>query len=280
MNIRKHPDGTRVASVIPADRIRRWRGFEGRERDVLVATYPKAGSSWLLTLVTELLGQAPSPSIPLDQAVCWWERDCISELESPLEDNAVRVFKTHLPGRYWSKFRGRIIVLIRDPRDTAVSYFHHALSKRCLGFRGTWNEFFNRFVNGEVEGGAWGHHVAESLRFAQRSRTLVASFEDFLCDAADFIDRVATFLQVGYDQEGRSSARARTDFGWMASKSWINVPWCPLTRDGSPHLRRGDAGQWHELMSASQESELALAIATAWATSPSQLRVALNKRLR
>ena len=64
-----------------------------------------------------------------------------------------RVFKTHLPYGLVPKPRDqatkpRYIYVMRNPKDTAVSYFHHNAGFP-RGANVSWDEFFELFMKGE-----------------------------------------------------------------------------------------------------------------------------------
>jgi hypothetical protein len=50
-----------------------------------------------------------------------------------------------------------LATIARNGKDVAVSFFHFSRSHH--GFRGTFDEFFDRFMWGRVEWGSWFKHV-------------------------------------------------------------------------------------------------------------------------
>ncbi len=68
-----------------------------------------------------------------------------------------RIFKTHAA---WADLpvagctahapppEARILVVVRDPRDVMVSLFYHSRSIKGISYAGTWDEWFEAFVNG------------------------------------------------------------------------------------------------------------------------------------
>ena len=78
-----------------------------------------------------------------------------------------RMFKSHSPyfmmaGGEPATSSARYIYLARNPKDTAVSFYHHTKSYELLrGCDADWDGFFERFVSGEVEYGSWFEHVLQ-----------------------------------------------------------------------------------------------------------------------
>jgi len=60
-----------------------------------------------------------------------------------------RLIKTHLPYGFLPSNvdEGKIIYVVRNPKDTVVSYYHFARMSTILGFIGTFQEFKERFLS-------------------------------------------------------------------------------------------------------------------------------------
>lgn len=73
------------------------------------------------------------------------EIDALNKLESP------RHIKCHLPMGFlpesiW-KVNPKIIYVIRNPKDAAISYFHHM--KNIRGFKGSMSDFLYLYISGQ-----------------------------------------------------------------------------------------------------------------------------------
>ena len=66
-----------------------------------------------------------------------------------------------MPGGEPERSIAKYIYVARNPKDTAVSLYHHAHSMKLYRFNGDWNTFFELFVAGKVNGGVWFKHVLE-----------------------------------------------------------------------------------------------------------------------
>ncbi len=72
--------------------------------------------------------------------------------------------QTHLsydtfPGTEPVKTPTKFICVARNPKDVAVSYYYHTLGFEMYEYDGDWNDFFERFISGEVGDGDWFDHV-------------------------------------------------------------------------------------------------------------------------
>ena len=85
------------------------------------------------------------PKEQLDLPICFAEEDYLSNLPSP------RVMHSHAPLRMLSddvrNKRGKIIALVRDPRDVCVSFWHfmQKFTSKNIPF----DIFLEKFMNGK-----------------------------------------------------------------------------------------------------------------------------------
>ena len=111
----------------------RWRAFRPRPDDIVVATYPKSGTTWMQRILSLLIFRSEQP-VALDRLFPWLEvnRRPIGEVMDELEaQEHRRSVKTHVPFDAIPKLEGvRFIHVARDGRDVSMSYHHH-----CAGFR-------------------------------------------------------------------------------------------------------------------------------------------------
>ncbi len=74
-----------------------------------------------------------------------------------------RYFKTHANVRDLPRGSANIknIIVTRNPKDTAVSLYHHAKGKPEFNFQGDFNAFLQIFLSGKAENGDWFDHVID-----------------------------------------------------------------------------------------------------------------------
>ena len=158
-------DGVPYLSYIPPESLAAVENLELRSDDVILVTYPKAGTTWLSQLACLLLGKEVK-DIRKDVPIV--------EFQYPgLEPNAVivesfaspRTISTHLRPQYFekplSKSSPKVIVLMRNPKDALVSYYHFYRANGPLGqFKGDFNEFFELHKENKVVYGDAIEHMA------------------------------------------------------------------------------------------------------------------------
>mmetsp|Transcript_38396 Transcript_38396/g.123128 ORF Transcript_38396/g.123128 Transcript_38396/m.123128 type:complete len:293 (-) Transcript_38396:191-1069(-) len=231
--------------------------FEGRDSDVWVCTFVKAGTTWTQQIVTLLLNGGQPGQQAYGEAVPWLEALCatteiLPEREAPgwtldrvRRAAGPRYFKSHarvdhLPGGG----KGKVIALARNPKDTAVSLFHHARSKPEFKFRGDFAAFLDVFLAGQAENGDWFAHVTEwhARAKADPARVLWLTYEDLVRDHRAAVKRIADFLGLDATDQIIDDTVEHSTITSMQANANI----------GLNHLRKGGVGRWRDTFTVSQ----------------------------
>ena len=234
--------------------------FETRPDDVFISSYPRSGTTltqWILYVLGH--DQEPEPD-HLTRVSPWFERSlAIGELTA--EDLArfpsPRVFKSHLP-REWLPDGARYIYVERDVLDVLISYFH--FYRAYLGFEGSLDDFYERFMAGRVQYGSWFEHVAGWRERASDPDLLIVRYEDLVRDKKASIERIAEFL--GWARDERRIERAVTESSFEAMKRRESVfdhaTALLLERGVSPEsfLRTGQTGEGTSALGEAQVREI------------------------
>ena len=246
--------------------------LEQRPDDVFVVSYPKAGTTWMLQIAHLLLNGADQGVLPLDRAVGWIERDGIERLRAL---PSPRIIKTHLPLSLLAPSEGRWIYVARNPKDLAVSYYYHARAKVDFDFLGTWDQFFDLFLRGQVEGGDWWEHTASGIVLASERPDNVLSvwYEEMRNAPLLTIRRLASFLGLSTDGDFLQDVVRMSSLEYMQRSPLTNIRWTEERHGEAPHLRRGSLGGWRELFSPDQEA----AVEEKWSAKTTTFNVTIPK---
>ncbi|XP_061112774.1 cytosolic sulfotransferase 3-like [Conger conger] len=143
------------------------QNFQAKPDDILIATYPKAGTTWVSHMLDLLYFGKSSPkrgvSLPIFERVPFLEI-CISpptgvELADKMTTSP-RLIKTHLPVQlvpksFWEQ-KCRIVYVARNAKDNVVSYFHFDCMDSMQPEPGDWPSYLQKFQEGKCH--LSGHH--------------------------------------------------------------------------------------------------------------------------
>jgi len=213
--------------------------------DVFVVSYPKSGNTWARFLIANLL--KPTDEEVIDFHVCQRyvpevgkQDDIIQTLRRP------RTMKSHAP--FVAEYP-RLIYLVRDGRDTYVSYYFHQLRQLPQGT--TFGAFLKRRDHAPC---LWGEHVVSwALRDSLAAEMAVVKYEDLVRDSLGQLRRIADFLGLSVTEDRLQSAVQASSFQSMQR----------LERDrGRPFqdegpevfVRKGQPGNWKEFFGPEEKA--------------------------
>ena len=227
--------------------------------DTFLVSYPKSGNTWVRFLLANLIhpnetvGFAninrllPAPGV--------LSKRFLKSLPRP------RILKSHEP--FDARFR-KVIYLVRDPRDVAVSEYHFDLKKRYIAADITLEQFIKPFLAGETSSyGSWWEHVASWVGTRHGNpRFLLARYEDLLADPIGETAKIAEFLGIAADTERIKSAVERSSADRMRklekedADKWTGTK---NTRQEIPFVRSAKSGGWKESLPPHSVEEIEVA---------------------
>nr|XP_042712228.1 sulfotransferase 1 family member D1-like isoform X2 [Chrysemys picta bellii] len=197
--------------------------FQARPDDLLISTYPKSGVAQLAKM--------PSP----------------------------RLVKTHLPVQllpdsFWEN-NCKIIYVARNAKDVAVSYYHFYQMAKMHPEPGTWDEFLEKFVTGEVAFGPWYDHVKGWWEKRKDKPILYLFYEDMKEDPKREIQKVLQFLGKDLKEDVVNKILHHTSFQEMQKNPTANYKMVSkdhMDHSVSPFMRKGIAGDWKNHFTVAQ----------------------------
>ena len=205
----------RMADFATPEGLARGRSFRLRPSDVLIATYPKAGTTLMQQIVHGLRTGGDMDFDEITEVVPWLElaHDLGLDLDAPQRAEP-RAFKTHFDWNEAPK-GGRTIFIARDPADSLVSFFHFfngwvfeqgsvPIEDFALGY----------VLHGSRSGRYWDHLVSWWPRRLDPD-TLWLCFEDIVADLPAAVVRVAQFLGLDADSEDIEIATRQASIDFM-----------------------------------------------------------------
>ncbi|XP_030639949.1 cytosolic sulfotransferase 3 isoform X1 [Chanos chanos] len=245
------------------------QNFQARPDDILIATYPKAGTTWVSYILDLLYFGKTCPerqtSLPIYMRVPFLEMTIPvlppgKELADKLPTSP-RLIKTHLPIQFvpksfWEQ-NSRVIYVARNAKDNAVSYFHFDRMNMAQPEPGDWNSFIKRFMEGKVVFGSWYDHVCGWWEKKQTYSNLhYMFFEDLVEDTGRELERLCSFLGLSTSVEEREQIRTGVQFDAMKKNKMTNYSTVSVMDfKVSPFMRKGKVGDWKNHFTVAQNEE-------------------------
>ena len=220
--------------------------------DVFLVGYFRSGSTWSRFLVGNLIQQDE----PVTFANVGRIVPLIYELPDRLLRRSRRVLKSHecFDPRY-----PRVVYIVRDPRDVAVSWYFYNLKVRVIPDGYSMDQFVDRFVASSVVDyadlvGSWEDHVLSWVRLrAGKPGFRLVRYEDLLADPAKELTDLAPFLGIDPTPEQVERAVRLSSGSHMQSlerkqsKQWVETK---RSRQDIPFVREAKSGGWRDKLSA------------------------------
>ncbi|KAM8933640.1 sulfotransferase 1 family member D1-like [Pelodytes ibericus] len=259
-------DGVLVAETI-AQNWQEIKAFQARPEDILIATYPKSGTTWVQEIVDlimnngdeEVCRRAPIyeriPFIDLMHAMKLGPEE-INEMPSP------RVLKTHLPVQlvpdsFWNH-NCKVIYVARNARDTVTSYYHFANILQIHPEPGTFEQYLEKFMKGEVGWGSWYDHVKGYWDWKAKHNILYLFFEDLKWKSLEEIRKVTKFLDKDLSEDVLKKIVHLSSFNQMKINPMANYSTFPkeiLDQSQKSFMRKGIVGDWKNHFTVQQSEQ-------------------------
>lgn len=243
------------------------RGVTVYPDDVFLVSYPRSGNTWTRFLLGNLLyPDAPVTFSNIESRIpeIYFNRDrVLRELPRPRMLKSHESFQPHYP---------HVIYVVRDPRDVAISFYHHNVKARNITDDYPLNSFVPRFIAGEFDQrfGSWRDNVLSwvSLR-GENPNFMMLRYEDMKRDAAGALLHVVAFLEHCSFRKIDSSPEALRQAIELSSPermrtlekeeaaNWVLTR---STRSDKPFVRTAKAGEWKSQLAP----ESVAAIESAW----------------
>ncbi|KAM6559709.1 cytosolic sulfotransferase 15-like [Cannabis sativa] len=238
--------------------------FVAREDDIVLASCPKSGTTWLKSLVFAIVkrnsikndshlftSSNPHDLIPFDMN---------EKFMSIIENMKPRLMATHipypsLPISIINYSNSKIVYICRNPLDLFVSdwYFNHkVLFGDDLGHEPSHlEEYFDMFCKGiHVFGPFWDHILGywkASLEIPHK--ILFLKYEDLKKDNIFFIRKIADFLGFPFSVEEENQRVPQEIEKWCSFEHLRNlevnkIGKRPSGASNSSFFRKGEIGDW------------------------------------
>lgn len=226
-----------------------------RDDDIFICTPAKSGTHWIQQILGFIMGGVTDSSVTSGPPGNFLEA---RSMEFHDKAPSPRVFFTHLPfsllPRDILEKRCKLIHCLRNPKDQAVSFFHHTKGIKLYEYDGKWENYLDLWLEGKVDFGSWFEYVLQFENAIDNHPGLpihVTYFEDIKENPVREIKRLCQFLNLNISDEVVHEITLRTEFNVMAENK-KKLPQPPLFKNGFSMLRKGQVGDWKNWFTVAQ----------------------------
>jgi hypothetical protein len=224
--------------------------------DVYLVSYPRSGNTWTRFLVANLLNpEDPATFTNIESRVAeiYFNPDhALRKLPRPRLLKSHEAFHPNYP---------RMICIVRDPRDVAVSFYHHNVKARNIPDTYPMDDFIPRFMRAEFDPwwGSWADNVMSWIKMREgRDTFLLLRYEDMKEDSPREVLKIARFLQkAGFNNIDASPEKVAQAVQLSSPERMRelekqdagNYAQLKQTRQDKPFVRSAQAGGWKSVLS-------------------------------
>uniref|UniRef100_A0A803WDA0 Sulfotransferase n=1 Tax=Ficedula albicollis TaxID=59894 RepID=A0A803WDA0_FICAL len=250
-------------TICSAEAFKALESFEARSDDVILAAYPKSGTNWLRRILIDLIaisqkktpgeegsGNAEKPEeIPYLEVGDPEKYERMTKLPSP-RFMATHLYPENLPT---SIFRNKvkILLLIRNPKDVATSFFHFSNGVAIFPSYETWDDFFTDFMSKKVAWGCYFEYLSEWNKHIDKENIMTITYEELKENRALGVKNIAAFFGIPLTEEELQLVVERSSFRSMKKKSEKTHGTI-----GSILFRKGGVRDWKNLFSEDQNEKM------------------------
>ncbi|KAH9504968.1 Sulfotransferase 6B1 [Bulinus truncatus] len=221
-----------------------------RNDDILLCSYPKAGCHWLF----EILYMMVNRSTKMSSAGKDFAGD-IDVMPNIFLDSipSRRILNSHLPygalPKEVSEKKIKKILLVRNPKDTVVSYYnHHSNCRHKSAYKGNFNDYFKLFMSGQLEFGNYFDYILDWNKILTNNNNnaiFLVSYEELKSDPLQVIRKIANFLNITIEESLAEKIIEACDLRLMKQKRM---------KENKPMMfyRKGIVGDWKNWLSDEQ----------------------------
>src|SRR3984893_6363746 len=163
--------------------------------DTFLVSYPKSGNTWTRFLVGNLVHPETTADfsniniiIPDPEAL---SKNQMRRMPRP------RIIKSH---QYFDPRYKKVIYIVRDPRDVALSYYDFQRKYRQIEDGYPLSQYVSDFVDGRLtsaDWGTWGENVGSWVATRQKhAGFLLLRYEDMIADTERELAKIAGFFGI------------------------------------------------------------------------------------
>ena len=255
-----------------------WNDFKFRDDDIVIATYAKAGTTWMQQIIGQLLFDG-DPELEVADMSPWMDlRVPPRHVKLPMVEAQThrRFLKTHLPVHALTfSPKAKYIYIGRDARDVVWSlYNHHANANQTwydalnnspgrvgppieqppVDIRQYWHEWLQK--DGHPFWPFW-ENILGWWQIRNLPNVMLVHFSDLKRDLPTTIRNIAAFLDIPINESKWNAVLEHCSFSWMKKNATKSVPLGGAFWDAGAEvfINKGVNGRWADTLTRKESEE-------------------------
>jgi hypothetical protein len=245
-------------------------GYVPGKQDVIVATYAKSGTNWMMQIAHQLIYHGKGEFEHIHSVVPWPDVKLFGPMRNyaiPIEQadhwktapERKLVIKTHFNWEHIPYSEdSRYIMVIRDPKDVFVSNYVFVKATAFGPAMPKVDTWFNMYLSENFPmGGSWAVNAAGYWAQRHKPNVLVLSFKSMKRDLRGTALKVAEFLDIRVTDDVIQEVCRQSSFEYMKRidhkfRPWPMIPWRPE----ATMIRKGAQGGSSEMLSPERQRQV------------------------
>ncbi|XP_009685495.1 sulfotransferase 6B1 isoform X2 [Struthio camelus] len=223
----------------------------------------KSGTNWIGQILTDLVTTFDKKNQDEENSVNdeeleefpYLEVGDIQKYERMNKLPSRRVIFTHLlPDnlpRSIFRNKAKILLLIRNPKDVATSFYHFSNGLSPLPSYETWDDFFIAFMTGRMPWGSYFNYLSEWNKHVDDENIMTITYEELKENRALGVKNITAFFGISLTEEELQGIVKRSSFQSMKENSLKTHGAL-----GSVLFRKGGVSDWKNIFNEDQNQEM------------------------
>ncbi|NWZ79203.1 ST6B1 Sulfotransferase, partial [Poecile atricapillus] len=144
-----------------------------------------------------------------------------------------------------------ILLLIRNPKDVATSFYHFSNGLASLPSYDTWDDFFTDFMTKKIAWGCYLEYLSEWNKYIDKENIMTVTYEEVKENRAQSVKNIAAFFGIPLTEEELQLVVERSSFQSMKKNSEKTHGTM-----GNLFFRKGGVSDWKNLFSEDQNKKM------------------------